>query len=252
MIALTRDVSPGINACELTHLAREPIDVQRATEQHRRYEELLQELGCEVHRVAAAPELPDGVFVEDTAIVLDEIAVITRPGAESRRAETGAVAAAMAAYRGVVSVIAPGTLDGGDVLRVGRALYVRISARSNVEGASQLARLTGRYGYSVHQVEVTGCLHLKSAVTEVADGTLLHNPAWVDRGAFDGLELIEVDPSEPFGANALRVGSAVVYATAWDRTRRRLERRGIHTTPVDASELAKAEAGVTCCSLIFR
>lgn len=251
MIALIRDVSPRINECELTHLAREPIDVERAAEQHRRYEELLRELGCEVRKIAAAPELPDAVFVEDTAIVLDEIAVITRPGADSRRPEIGAVATALATYRDVVSIVAPGTLDGGDVLRTGRTIYVGISARSNDEGAAQLARLTAPFGYTVIPVEPTGCLHLKSAVTEVADGTLLCNPAWIDRQAFDGLELLEVDPSEPFAANALRVGSAVVHAAAWGRTSSRLERRGIRTIPIDASELAKAEAGVTCCSLIF-
>lgn len=252
MIALIRDVSPTINACELTHLAREPIDVERATEQHRRYERLLGDLGCEVRKVAAAPELPDAVFVEDTAIVLDEIAVLTRPGAASRRGETAAIAAALVPHRTVVVIMAPGTLDGGDVLRNGRTLYVGLSGRSNADGAAQLARLVEPYGYEVRPVEPTGCLHLKSAVTEVADGTFLHNPAWIDRRCFPGLELIQVDPSEPHGANALRVGSTVVHAAAWEKTRGRLDRAGITTVSIDASELAKAEAGVTCCSLIFR
>jgi dimethylargininase len=223
-----------------------------ATRQHRRYAELLGELGCEVRKIPPAPELPDAVFVEDTAIVLDEIAVITRPGAVSRRPETEAVAAALAPHRTLASILAPGTLDGGDVLRTGRTLYVGMSGRSNAEGAAQLARLTEPYGYSVRPVALTGCLHLKSAVTEVGDGALLYNPAWINRRPFDGLNLIEVDPLEPHGANALRVGMTVVHAAAWERTRGRLERSGVCTVAIDASELAKAEAGVTCCSLLLR
>lgn len=252
LLALVRDVSPTLDQCELTHLAREPVDPARASVEHHRYAHLLGELGCGVRWVPAAPELPDAVFIEDTAVVVDELAVVTRPGAPSRRPETEAVAAVLHGYRPVVTIQAPGTLDGGDVLRVDRALYVGRSARTNAEGAAQLARHLAPYGYVVCPVETRGCLHLKTAVTEVAEGTLLCNPAWVDRHVFGALTLLEVDPAERYAANALRIGTVVLHAAAWPRTRERLEQCGIRTIPIDVSELAKAEAGVTCCSVIFQ
>jgi dimethylargininase len=251
LIALVREVSPVIDRCELTHLVREPLDPARATVEHHDYTRTLAALGCDVQWVPAAPALPDGVFVEDTAVVLNEVAVLTRPGAPSRRPETESMAGALAQFRRVVAIEEPGTLDGGDVLRVGRVLYVGRSARTNANGIAQLARHLSPYGYQVRPLETSGCLHLKSAVTEIADGTLLVNPAWVNRPDFGDLSVIEVDSSEPQAANALRIGGAVVYPAAWERTRERLEQRGIRTIPVNVFELAKAEAGVTCCSVIF-
>jgi dimethylargininase len=249
-VALTRAVSPAFARCELTHLARQPIDWRRATRQHARYERALAALGLLVQRLPPAPVCPDAVFVEDTAVVLDEVAVIARPGAPSRRPETATVARALAAYRPVRRITAPGTLDGGDVLQVGRRVFVGASARSNAAGRGQLRALLARYGYRVIDVPVTGCLHLKSAVTVVADRTLLFQRAWVEADAFRGLELIDVDPAEPFAANALRVGDTVLLPTAHRKTRRRLEVRGLVVRGVDVSELAKAEGGVTCCSLV--
>jgi dimethylargininase len=251
LIALVREVSPTIAQCELTHLAREPLDPARAAAEHHGYARVLGELGCDVQWIPPTPALPDAVFVEDTAVVVDEVAVITRPGALSRRPETHSMAEALAPYRRVVAIEAPGTLDGGDVLRVGRVLYVGRSARTNAEGIAQLARHLAPHGYAVRAVETRGCLHLKSAVTELADGMLLVNPAWVEPRDFSEFTLVEVDPAEPQAANALRVGGRVVHAAAWARTRERLERCGVRTVPVDVSELAKAEAGVTCCSVIF-
>lgn len=251
LIALIREVSPALDRCELTHLVREPIDPARAAAEHHRYARLLGALGCHVRWVAAEPALPDAVFVEDTAVVVDEVAVITRPGAPSRRPETESMATALKRYRPVVTIDAPGTLDGGDVLRVGRTLYVGRSERTNAEGIAALARHLAPYGYAVRPVATHGCLHLKTAVTEIADGTLLCNPAWVNRRAFGDLMLVEVDPAEALAANALRIGTVVVHAAAWPRTRERLEQRGIHTVSIDVAELAKAEAGVTCCSVIF-
>lgn len=253
LIALTREVSPGIADCELTHLRRAAIDVALAIEQHRKYERGLGELGCRVRRVASAPELPDSVFIEDTAIVLDELAIVARPGAESRRPETLAVAEALRGCGRPVAVLEPpGTLDGGDVLRVGRALYVGLSGRTDRAGAAQLERLAAPLGYRVRCVEVRGCLHLKSAVTQVAEDAVVIQPRWVDPEAFGALERIEVHPDEPFAANALRVGGSVIFSAAFPRTRERLEERAIRTHAVDVSELAKAEGGVTCCSLIFQ
>ncbi len=250
-LAITREVSPSIGECELSHLARVPIDLDTARDQHRQYEECLAALGCQVHRLPAEPSLPDAVFVEDTAVVLDELAIITRPGAASRRGETEAPAEALRAYRRLAAIEPPGTLDGGDVLRIGKRLLVGLSSRSNQAGIEQLRRLAGPFGYSVEGVRVTGCLHLKSAVTQVAESTLLVNPKWVDTGAFEGMESVDVDPREPFGGNALLVGDIVVYPASYPATRRRLEERGLQVKAVEVAELAKAEGGVTCCSLIF-
>ena len=251
-IALTRDVSPRIVECELTHVGRTPIDVATARLQHAGYERLLGVLGCEVRRIAPAPEHPDGVFVEDAAVVVDEVAVITRPGAASRRGETVGVEAALAGLRPIARIEAPGTLDGGDVLVVGRRVFVGRTPRTNDEGIAQLRGILSPHGYTVEGVPVTGCLHLKTAVTALDDATVLVNPAWVDPAAFAPLTAVEVDREEPMAANVLRIGDALLYAEAYPRTRAALEARGYRLHLVDASELAKAEGAVTCCSLILR
>jgi dimethylargininase len=251
-VALTRDVSPSIGRCELTHLERRPIDVGQALEQHRQYEKCLARLGCRIHRLPAEADLPDSVFVEDTALVLDELAVIMRPGAESRRAETPAVAESLKAYRRLYAIEPPGTMDGGDVLAVDKVLYVGLSGRTNAAGLEQLQTICRPFGYVLKPVAIRGCLHLKSAVTRVGPDTLLVNRAWLEASAFKGLELVDIDPAEPPAANALLIGESIVYPRAHDRTRRRLEERGLSVAAVDVSELAKAEGGVTCCSLVFR
>jgi dimethylargininase len=250
-IALTRPVSTSIEHCELTHLRREPIDLDLALQQHRQYEDCLTELGCQVKRLPAEPDLPDAVFVEDTAVVLDELAIITRPGAKSRRAETASTARGLAPYRQLTTIQPPGTLDGGDVLRLDRDLFVGLSARSNSAGIEQLREFLIPYGYAVIALELKDCLHLKSAVTQVGTNRLLINRDWVDAGAFRNFKLIEVHPEEPMAANALWVGETVVYPAAFPRTYLRLEENGIYVRTIDVSELQKAEGGVTCCSLIF-
>lgn len=249
-IALTRPVPDSLAACELTHVGREPIDVMVARAQHAAYEQALASLGCEIGRLRAAHELPDSVFVEDTAVVLDEVAIVTRPGATSRRAETGAIATALATYRPVTFIVEPATLDGGDVLQLGRTLYVGVGSRTSRDGVRQLQEATGLYGYEVRAVSVSGCLHLKSAVSALAPGLVLANPAWIDVTRIEGQRVIEVDPAEPSAANVLRVGEAIVCAAACARTNARLEAAGLTIRPVEVSELAKAEAGVTCCSVI--
>lgn len=250
-IAMTRTVSPSIVECELTHLARRPIDYAKAQAQHHAYEAALRELGCLVRTLPADDSLPDSVFVEDVAVVLDEVAVLTRPGAPSRRAETPAVAAALAAYRPLLTIEAPGTLDGGDVLRIGRTLYVGLTERTDQSAIDQLAELLAAHRYEVHAVPVDGCLHLKSAVTLVAPGTVLCNRRWIDPTRFTGTLVLEVDPSEPYAANGLLVGDRLIYPTSFPATRRLLERRGLRLVPLDVSELQKAEGAVTCCSLVF-
>jgi dimethylargininase len=252
LIAITRGISPLIHECELTHFAREPIDLDRARAQHRQYEMCLADLGCKVVSLPAEHDLPDAVFVEDTALVLDELAVIMRPGAASRQPETASIAQALTPYRKLSHVDDPGTIDGGDVLRIGKTIFVGLSYRSNAAGVAQLRHLLQPYGYRVEGVPVNGCLHLKSAVTQVADDTLLINRAFVDAGVFPSMRLIGVDPSEPNGGNALWVNGAIVYPAAFPLTLDKLRAAGLRVQTVDASELAKAEAGVTCCSLVFR
>jgi dimethylargininase len=250
LVALVREVSPEITRCELTHLDRVPIDLDRARAQHAEYVAALEELGCEIEWLPPEPALPDGVFVEDTALVLDDLAIITRPGAESRQAELPSVAEALGRYRTLHRITAPGTLDGGDVLRSGRALYVGQTRRTNEEGISQLAAVVTREGYAVCTMPVQGCLHLKSAATALDDRTVLIHRGWTSAQRFAGRRLVDIDPAEPFAGNALAVGGAVIHAAEFPRTRAILDGAGYRVRPVPASELAKAEGGVTCCSLI--
>jgi dimethylargininase len=251
MYALIRPVSPAMQRCELTHLARTPLDLALAESQHARYALALASLGCRLVELALEPELPDSVFVEDTAVVLDEIAVLTRPGAATRRAEVASVARALERWRPCTRIDSPGTLDGGDVLQVGRRIIVGQSGRSNADGIRQLAAVLRPHGYEVVPVPVRGCLHLKSAVTLVGPETLLINDQWVDRDPWHGMRFIPVAPDEPHAANALRVGDAVIHAASGPRTRERLEAAGLRVLPVDVSEMEKAEGAVTCCSVVF-
>lgn len=250
-IAMTRPISQTFNQCQLTHLDREPIDVALAQRQHAAYEQALAELGCRVQPLPAAPDLPDAVFVEDAALVLPELAVITRPGAETRRAETVSVAEALGQFRRLAAIEPPGTLDGGDILRLGRAIFVGQSSRSNAAAIEQLAALGHPFGYTVRAVPVTGCLHLKSAVTQVGPNTLLINRDWVDDTPFAGFDLVDVAAAEPGAANALWLGNAVILPAQYRQTRQKLQAYGLNVVPVDVTEIAKAEGGVTCCSLIF-
>ncbi|HLZ44507.1 MAG TPA: arginine deiminase-related protein [Gemmatimonadales bacterium] len=251
LIAVTRAVSPTLADCELTHLPRDPINVVTAIAEHARYEEALRSLGATVVRAPAEPTLPDAVFVEDTALVLDEAAVITRPGARSRRPEVESMATVLSAYKSVHRIESPGTVDGGDLLLVGRTLYVGLSSRTNRAGLAQLGGVIRQWGYEVVPVPIDGCLHLKSAVTQVADDLLLINERRVRAECFAPMEVVRVAPEEPDGANALRIGTAVIYPSLYPQTAERLERAGIRVVSVPCREVAKAEGGVTCCSVVF-
>ena len=250
-IAITRRISPSINQCELTHLERETIDFGRACSQHRQYEEALKSLGVEVISLPVDPGLPDSVFVEDAALVLDELAILTHPGAASRRPEVAAIESALEPYREIFRIQPPGTLDGGDILKVGRRIFIGQTSRSSAAAIEQMKAIVEPHGYQVLEVPVTGCLHLKSAVTQVGPDTLLINPDWVSKDDFPGLNFIEVDPSEPGAANAVLLDETIIYPTSFPRTRAKIEKAGIRMVTVDADELAKAEGAVTCCSLIF-
>jgi dimethylargininase len=251
LTAITRDVSPALDRCELTYLERQKIDIFKAVEQHRRYRDCLVELGAEVLTLPADPELPDSVFVEDPVVVVDEVAVIARMGAESRRAESAYLAQALARYRPLRQMQAPATLEGGDVVRVGSRLFVGLSGRTNPEGIRQLADHVEPLGYTVTAVEISGCLHLKSACCSLGGDLLLANREWVDADAFAGLRIVNVAESEPGAADVLEIGGALVIPAAFPATAERLARLGRRVVPLDVSELMKAEAGVTCMSVLF-
>ena len=249
LTAITRAVSPSMEACELTYLERQKIDIARAREQHRAYEACLAELGVQVISLPAEADYPDAVFVEDTAIVLDEIAVMARPGAASRRGEAESVAHALAPYRTLRWLREPATLDGGDVMLAGKTLYVGVTARSNAAGIGQLAAEVEPFGYHVRPVIVQGCLHLKSACSYIGDAVLVHRP-WVDDAAFAGVTLVDVP--EECGANVLMVGETVLVPANAPKTAELLRGMGRQVRLLDNSELMKAEGALTCCSLVFR
>lgn len=251
LTAITREVSPSIAKCELTHMDRQGIDYQEAVRQHGIYVQLLRDLGCRVIALPAEQDLPDSVFVEDAALVLDEVALLMRPGAASRRPEVDSIAEALAPHRECLRIAAPGTVDGGDVLRVGRDIFVGLSSRSNEAGIAQMRTALAPHGYRVTSIQTRDCLHLKTAVTALDAHSLLINREWVDPEPFGGYELVDIDPSEPFAANVVPVGQALIHAEHFPRTRELLLARSLDVRPVVASELAKAEGAVTCCSLIF-
>jgi dimethylargininase len=250
VIALMREVSPQLARCELSFLERVPIDAQRAQRQHGEYAAELAALGCSLEWLAPLPDQADGVFVEDTAVVLPGVAVITRPGAASRRAEVESAAAALAPHRELRRISEPGTLEGGDVVHIGRTLYVGTSGRTNAEGIRQMAAALAPFGYQVRAVGMRDCLHLKSAVTFIPPDLLLVNPAWVDPRSFGSHELILVDEREAFAANSLTVAGVTLLSAAFPRTGERLESAGVRTRALDVSELQKAEAALTCMSVM--
>ncbi|OLD62520.1 MAG: dimethylargininase [Acidobacteria bacterium 13_1_40CM_2_60_7] len=251
LTAITRAVSPALSRCELTFLERKPIDHAKAAGQHQDYEELLRRLGARVMSLPAEPDLPDSMFVEDPAIVLDELAVILPLGTDTRRREAASIERALAKFRPIERVALPGMIEGGDVLRIGRRVFVGYSRRTNKEGVRQLSAILSRHAYEVIPVAVTGCLHLKSAVTFLGRNTLLANRNWFGTALFVGYDWIDVELDEPHAGNALAIGDTVIFPASFPKTRERIEARGFRVAPLDISELQKAESGLTCSSLIF-
>ena len=252
--AYTRAVSPRLSDCELTHLERLPIDPAAADRQHSAYERALEQAGYEIIRLPELPEHPDGVFVEDTALLLDRHAVILRPGAASRAPETSSTAEGLAGHFELHRV-ADGHVDGGDVLRIGRMLYVGLSTRTDAAGIAALADIVRPLGFEVVRADLKDCLHLKTGATHagpdrIGRPVLLYSAKSVDPAQFTGVEPMAVDPLEPAAANCLRVRDHLILPAGNPRTARLLRDRGFHVVEVDVSELQKAEAGVTCMSLI--
>ena len=251
LTAITRGVSPAINQCELSHLERQEINFARAVEQHRRYEACLRQMGASVVPLPPETDLPDSMFVEDPVVVVKEVAVMTRMGAESRRKEAESLGRALADYRPLRWLREPATLEGGDVLRIGKTLYVGLSARTNQAGISQLEAELRPFGYTVRPVAVRGCLHLKSAACSLRGRAILANRAWIDTAPFQGLPIIDVPANEPRAANVLAIGDTVMVAAAFPETAGLLEQMDWKVRMLDISELMKAEAGLTCSSVLF-
>jgi dimethylargininase len=249
-VALVREPSDRLVDAELTHLPRRPIDLERARAQHAGYVELLSRLGVTPQWLPPLPAHADGVFVEDTVIIVDDAAVLMRPGAVSRRGEVDSVAAVLHA-RGyeLLRIVGPGTADGGDVLQVGRTLYVGRTARTNAAAIEQLRGLVAPLGREVVAVPVTDVLHLKTAATALPDGTIVAVPGCVAGDAFGQREVLSAP--EPAGGDLLVVGEVVVVSAAAPRTAELIHGRGFPVELVEVSELEKAEAGVTCMSVLL-
>lgn len=251
LTAITRKVSSSLTSCQLSFIERKPMDMERARAQHHAYEALLEKLGAKAISLQEERDLPDSMFVEDPAIVLDEIAIICPLGTETRRKEAPSVAAALEPFRKLAYIKLPGLLEGGDVLRIGKKIFAGLTQRSNAEGIRQLAVISEHYGYDLTAVPVTGCLHLKSAVTYLGRNILLANRAWFQWKRFEGYDWVDVDPSEPHAGNALAIGEVVVFPLSFPKTRVRIEAQGFRVESLDISELQKAESGLTCSSLLF-
>ncbi len=252
LIALTHRPSPRIAACELTFIEREPIDSQRAARQHEAYCRTLEACGAEVTVLSDNSSHPDAVFIEDTVIVLDELAIMASMAKASRRGEVPRIERELGRYRELRKIPLPATIEGGDVLRIQRTLYVGWSPRTNRAGLDALLEIVRPYGYRVVAVEVQGCVHLKTACSALSEARVLANPAWVDLKPFDEVEVVPVAAEEPWAANLLRVGRHVCMSSAFPRTIELVRSLGLNVVPLDMSEFHKAEAGPTCLSVLFR
>jgi dimethylargininase len=247
--AITREPAATLAACELTFLDRSVIDYENALLQHEAYRSVLKALGLQVVCLPALDDLPDSTFVEDTAVLLPEIAVITNPGAESRRGESQSNARVLSDYREIEVIRTPATIDGGDVLTVGKRCFVGITSRTNRAGFEALSAIVRPLGYTSTAVETKDSLHLKTAITAVSDDTLLVNPQWLDTVDFTGFRILE--SREAFGANVLRIGDSVVVHEGFTKTNEMLRMEGFDLKTVNISEFLKAEAGLTCLSIVF-
>lgn len=247
--ALVRPPSPRLADAIVTHVERHPVDAALAVRQHEAYVEALRSAGWRIHRLPAADELPDAVFVEDAAVVCDGLAVLGRPAAPSRRPEIASMERAVTELGLEVAWLdGEATLDGGDVLQVGTTVYVGRSSRTNHEAFCQLARLLNTRGRQLVSVGLHGCLHLKSAISALPDGSLVGIPDLVDTSALPGLRVMQ----EPTGAHIVVLGDRrLLLAASAPRTAERLRADGYDVTVVDISEFEKREGCVTCLSVLI-
>ena len=251
LAAITRAVSPSLADCTLTFIPRQPIDVARAIQQQHAYERCLAELGVRVISLEAEADLPDSVFVQDAAVVLDEVAILASMGAKTRQPEVASVAKALSPYREVKWLTGAASLEGGDVMRIGRRLYVGLSGRTNREGIAQLQDILRPFEYEVTPVEVNACLHLSTGCAYLGRNVVLANRSWLNASRLDGVDFLEVPASEPWAANVLAVGDHILMSSSFPEPRELLTREGFRVRSVDISEFEKAEGSFTCLSLLF-
>jgi dimethylargininase len=251
LTAVTRGVSASIGGCVLTYVERERIDAALADRQHAAYKRCLEEMGFQVESLPPLHDAPDAVFIQDTAVVVEDVAVVASMGAECRRAEVPGVADFLSKHRTLLRLKPPATLEGGDVVRIGRTLYVGLSGRTNAAGVEQLRLLLEPYDYQVRPVEVRRCLHLSTGCSYLGEDFVLINRAWVDAAPFEGFRVLDVDEAEPWAANTIAEGNRVLVPSAFPRTRALVEALGFRVVSTDISELHKAEGALTCMSLIF-
>lgn len=251
LLAMTHLPSPKLQECELTFVQSEPISLEKATLQHVAYGAMLERCGAKVMVLDENLACPDSVFVEDPIIVFDEVAVLTSMGVESRRAESASMERVFSKYRNVERIVLPAQIEGGDVLKVGKKIFVGESPRTNRDGITALEAIIKPFGYEVIAVSVTGCLHLKTGVTALDDQTVLINSNWVDADAFNGFTKVEVPENEPFGANVLKIGEILCMNEAFPESISLVKSLGYRVETVNISEFVKAEAGLTCMSVLF-
>jgi len=236
----------------ITSQKGETPDVHKAKEQHRIYCETLHSLGVEIHTIPCDNAYPDGVFVEDTAVVVKEAACITRPGADSRKGETSAVAAALGDfYSRFEAITEPGTLDGGDVLHIENSLYVGLTERTNAEGVEQLKKALGPLGYTVYAVPVNGLLHLKSGISYMGNNTVLAVKKVAENSCFRNYEILTVPDHEAYAANAIDINGTIILPSGFPETNKIVQEAGFKTITIDVSEFKKVDGGLSCLSIRF-
>ncbi len=248
-VAIVREVPDSFS---LSLVAADPapvFDLPAARAQHAVYAAALAEQGIEVRAVPADESHPDCPFVEDVAVVLGEVALVTVPGAPSRRREVGPVAEVLAELIETASMMLPATLDGGDVLVMGTTVYVGRSQRTNAEGIRRLTEVGGSQGLRVVPVAMERALHLKSVVNRLDDETILLTPGHVPSADLTGLRYVETAPDEAAAANSLAVGDVVLVPAGFAATAQRIANAGFDPVPVEVGEFAKADGGLTCLSL---
>ncbi len=248
---ITHLPSPSLGECELTFLNSEPIDIKKAQKEHEAYREMIKSCGANVIVKDENIDLPDSVFVEDPIIVFDEVAVLTSMGVESRRKESASMEKIFAKYREIKRIELPAKIEGGDVLKIGKRIYVGKSARTNAQGIRDLREILTPYGYEVIAVKVSGCLHLKTGCTALDENTVLINPEWLDSKVFSDFRQIIVPKEEPFGANILKINETICMNEAFVKTIELVKTLGYSVKSTDITEFVKAEAGLTCMGVPF-
>ncbi len=249
--AITHKVSSRIGECELTFIDRASIDLEKAERQHALYCAVLEKLGVAITRLSENESYPDACFVEDTAVVVDELAIICSMGVASRRGETALIARELSRHREIAHISLPATIEGGDVLRAGKKVFVGQSTRTNNQGIAELARTLNPLGYDVVPVLTKRSLHLKSVCTAIDDETLIVNPNWIELDPFRGFNLVHTPADEPWAGNVVRVGNAVCVQAGFPKTVETVKRVAERVEVIDTSELGKAEGALTCLSIIF-